>query len=214
MNDKTPAASSQRSPLSPSLSPTSAALSDEEHSPPFFPRIAETDDEKSSFNSGRDAPGDALIVRESSNGKGVFAKRNFRKGETIIQFHGERLTREELLFAIDDGDSHYMQIGKGVYLGPSGSVDDFFNHSCDPNAGVIIEKENAFLVAIKTIPKNTEVTFDYSTTMDDDWEEMECNCNRSRCRKYVRDFKYLPGDVQKRYLRLKIVPEYISKHYQ
>lgn len=216
MNDKTSAPPAHRSGMTSSLyedaNPATAAVEDEQCSS-SFPTLAETSDEKSPLFSGDEASGDDLVVRESSNGQGVFAARNFRKGETVIQFYGECLTREELLSSMKEGDSHYMQIGKDLYLGASGGIDDFFNHSCEPNAGVVIEKERALLVAIKPIPRRTEVTFDYSTTMDDDWERMTCRCNSVRCRKYVRDFKYLPDNVQKRYLRMGIVPEYISKNY-
>lgn len=216
MDDKTSAPPVRRPGTTASLyedaNPATAAVEDEQR-PPFFPTLAETSDEKPPLFSDDEALRDGLTVRKSNNGTGVFAARNFRADEIVIQFYGERLTREELLSSMKEGDGHYMQIGKDLYLGASGGIDDFFNHSCEPNAGVVIEKGRALLVAIKPIPRNTEVTFDYSTTMDDDWEKMECNCARNSCRKYIRDFKYLPDNVRKRYLRMGIVPEYISKNY-
>ena len=42
-------------------------------------------------------------------------------------------------------------------MGPSGEVDDFFNHSCDPNAGLKITATKAVLVAIKDIPPGQEI---------------------------------------------------------
>ena len=216
MNDTSSGSSSEHSRRPSSFSEgtgtAATAVADEEHSrlPSFLMALGEKSTrEKVSLLEG-EAPKDGLIIRESDNGKGVFATRNFRKGEMIIEFYGQRLTREELLSAINDGDSHYIQIGKDVYLGPSGGIDDFFNHSCEPNASVSIENGSALLIALKIIYKDTEITFDYSTTMDDDWEEMECNCKSAHCRKYVRDFKYLPRDVQKKYLQLGIVPRYIK----
>jgi len=53
-------------------------------------------------------------------------------------------------------------------MGPSGGVDDFFNHSCDPNAGLQIDGQKVWLVAIKNITQGEEITWDYSTTMDED----------------------------------------------
>ncbi|MBI2625395.1 MAG: hypothetical protein HYW70_03640 [Candidatus Nealsonbacteria bacterium] len=59
-----------------------------------------------------------------------------------------------------------------------------------------------------------EITFDYSTTMDEDDWGMDCQCGSKSCRGRIRDFKYLPPDIQKKYLDLGIVPEYISKNFQ
>lgn len=98
-------------------------------------------------------------------------------------------------------------------MGPSGDTDDFFNHSCAPNAGLKIDGK-VFLIAIQNIANGDEITWDYSTTMDaDDWE-MDCNCGSKNCRGRIRDFKYIPQDTQKRYLDLGIVPEYISKNFR
>lgn len=214
MDDKTSVAPAPRSDMSyvlPKTAPTAGtAMTDEEHSISSSPTSTK---KGTQFRTNRETR-EGLIIKKSKNGRGVFAVRNFRKGETVIRFCGERLTREELLSSVEDGDGHYIQIGKDLYLGASGGIDDFFNHSCEPNAGVVIEKEKALLVAIKPIPRHAEITFDYSTTMDDDWEEMKCNCKSSRCRKYVRDFKYLTRQVQKKYLRLGIVPGYIRNNYR
>lgn len=107
-----------------------------------------------------------------------------------------------------------MQIGENLYMGPSGNIDDFFNHSCNPNSGLKINGKKVFLIAIEDIKKDDEITWDYSTTMDEDDWEMDCNCDSKNCRGRIRDFKYLPSDIQKRYLDLGIVPEYISKNFK
>jgi len=98
-------------------------------------------------------------------------------------------------------------------MGPSGEVDDFFNHSCDPNAGLKITVTKAVLIAIKDISPGQEITWDYSTTMDEDDWEINCNCGSNNCRGKIRDFKYLPPEIQQKYLTLDIVPEYIVRKY-
>jgi SET domain-containing protein len=146
------------------------------------------------------------------NGKGVFAQRNFEKDEPIIEFRGELLTHEQLPDPYDPADDHYLQIGKNLYLGPSGGIDDMFNHSCDPNSGVKFG-DKVILVAIKDIYRGEEILFDYSTTLNDEAWEMDCNCGCRNCRGKIRDFKYLPRKVQQKYLNLGIVPDYISESY-
>lgn len=102
-----------------------------------------------------------------------------------------------------------MQIGKNVYMGPSGGLDDLVNHSCNPNSGLMIQGKRAILVAIKNIRKSEEITMDYSTTMDEDDWEMDCKCQSKNCRKRIRDFKYLPKETQQAYMVWGIVPKYI-----
>lgn len=151
-----------------------------------------------------------LIIKDTpKTGKGVFADRFFKKGETIFVFGGDFFKHNELPKPYNEIDDHYMQIDKDLYIGPSGSYDDFFNHSCDPNSGIVINGKNVKLIAIKDIEQGEEIAWDYSTTMDEgDWE-MECKCGSQNCRGKIRDFKYLPDEVKKKYKDLGIVASYI-----
>lgn len=151
-----------------------------------------------------------LILKKTKNGRGVFASKQLKKGDVILKFYGNFFTYDELPTPYDAVRDHYVQIEKNRYIGPSGGIDDFINHSCDPNAGVKItrEKGGAFLVAIKNISKNSQITWDYSTTMNEDDWEMDCNCRKRTCRKRIRDFKYIPKRTQQKYIRLGIVPNY------
>jgi hypothetical protein len=155
-----------------------------------------------------------LIVKNTKIGKGVFANKNYKSGEIIFEFRGKFFTYEELPVPYEKVEDHYVQIGKNLYLGPTGDMDDFFNHSCVPNAGLKINGKKVLLTAIKDIVKGDEITWDYSTTMDEDDWEMNCQCGSKNCRRRIRDFKYLPRAVQKKYLDLRIVPKYISKNFQ
>ncbi len=102
----------------------------------------------------------------------------------------------------------YVQIGRKSYLHISGNG-DYLNHSCNPNAGLVIKGTNVNLKAIKNIKRGDEVTFDYSTTMNEDEYELKCHCGSTNCRKIIRDFKYLPITLQKKYVKIGIVPLYI-----
>jgi len=94
-----------------------------------------------------------------------------------------------------------LQIGYDKYL---------VNHSCNLNAGI---KNNVILFAIKNIKKGEEIKFDYSTTVDEDDWTMKCECHQKNCRKIIKDFKYLPKNTQKKYLKLGIVQRFIAKKY-
>lgn len=151
---------------------------------------------------------DGIIAKNSQNGMGVFASKPFARGEFILSAKGRILDDADF----EDGsyeDCHCLQIGEHTYIGASGEIDDFVNHSCDPNAGYKITGEQADLVAIRDIQAGEEITFDYSTSMHNDANELDCACGAPHCRGRIRDFQYLPTELKARYVSLGIVPEFI-----
>lgn len=152
-----------------------------------------------------------LILKKSRHGIGVFARKNFSKGEFIIEFRGKIHKIKDNPKGWNSKGSHYIQIGKDVCLGPTRTLDNYINHSCSPNSGLKISV-NVPLFAIKNISKGEEITLDYSTTMhEDDWE-LACTCGNRNCRKKVKEFNKLPKKVQQKYIRLKIIPKYILEN--
>lgn len=149
------------------------------------------------------------ILGKSKNGVGVFANKVFKKGENLFEFKGNIFSYAQLPFPYEKVKDHYVQIDKNSYMGPSGWIDDFVNHSCNPNAGLKIENRKATLVSIKNIKTGQEITWDYSTTMDEDDWEIDCTCGSKNCRKRITDFKYLPKEVRRKYVRIGVVPQYI-----
>lgn len=143
-----------------------------------------------------------LYVGLSKYGKGVFAKKNIRDGETILIFRGNILSFEEAKI----NRAYCLQIGIDKYYGPSGWVDDYVNHSCQPNAGL---KNARTLIALQNIQKNEEITFDYSTCLHENNWTMECKCDSLHCRGMIGDFRYIPQLVQKKYLQMGVVPKWI-----
>jgi hypothetical protein len=150
-----------------------------------------------------------LTVKQCRHGSGVFAGRQIQRGEEILQFSGRLVDRGELPSPYCAVDDYYLQVGDDLFLGPSGDVDDFVNHSCDPNSGVVIADGTARLVAIRAIQSGEEITFDYSTTADQAPLEMNCLCGSPVCRGRIGDFLLLPRGLQEKYVRLGIVPDYV-----
>jgi len=156
-----------------------------------------------------------LVIKRIKLGSGVFTKRKFNKGEKIINFRGPHIPYEKMPQPYVAVDDHYVQIGDRLFMGPSGGMDDFINHSCDPNSGLIIKGKKVFLIAIRDIKNGEEIVWDYSTTMyesefPDKWE-MDCDCGSPKCRKRIVDFKDLPKRLQQKYLKAGVVPKYIIK---
>ena len=152
-----------------------------------------------------------LLLKECFYGKGVFCAEDINPDEQILQFGGWVVGVENLPQPYTSENDYYLQIGASTFLGPSGNLDDYVNHSCAPNTGVIIDSGVVKLVAIVFIPAGSQITFDYSTTIDNFWWEMPCACGSDQCRQKVRNFVDLSEYIQDKYIRMGVVPDYILK---
>lgn len=148
-----------------------------------------------------------LTVREGTHGRGVFAEEPIQKGTVILRYGGPFLR-----YADTTPQTYAVQVGPDLYLGASGGLDDYVNHCCDPNCGLVINAPtDVTLVAVRDIAAGEEIFFDYSTTMAEDDFEMPCHCGAAACRKLIRDGKHLPEEVWERYERLGILPGYVRR---
>ena len=134
---------------------------------------------------------------------GVFAKKDFHPSEKIMEFTGKRLSPEEA--ENRNIEEYTVQVGDNIYMGPSGKEDDEVNHSCNPNTGLVWLDDKLWLISIRWILEDEEITFDYSTTIgpNDEWTMM-CNCGELNCRKIIQKFNLLPKEIQDKYIDLDI----------
>lgn len=134
-------------------------------------------------------------VRESGiHGKGVYAIRPLKAGDTVLEYKGEIITWEEALdrhphdpsqpnhtfyFHLDDG--HVID---GKYKGNSAK---WINHSCDPNLEAEQDGNRVFLKALRDIEPGEELFFDYGLVIDARMtaklkKEYACWCGSPKCR--------------------------------
>jgi hypothetical protein len=154
-----------------------------------------------------------LVLRNCKHGKGVFTTQAINAGNEVLQFGGPVVGSDELPKPYSAENDYYLQIGKGIFLGPSGGIDDYVNHSCCPNTGVLFDSGIIKLVAVVSIPAGSEITFDYSTTMDNFRWKMECTCSSINCRHKIKNFVELAPEIQDQYIQLGVVPDYILQKY-
>lgn len=152
---------------------------------------------------------DGLAVelrRASGNGRGVFAVRPIPAGAVVLVFGGPRLGRDQIT-----DFTHTLEIDDGVFLGPSGGIDDYVNHACEPNGAVFVEGDAVVLRAVRPIAVGEQVTMDYSLTMVTDPTAFDCGCGSPRCRGRVRPFPRLPARLRREYAARGMVPEWVVR---
>ena len=145
------------------------------------------------------------IKSSLQHGKGVFAQAPILAGEIILTFSGPLLIRTDVR-----EEDYHLQVGADLYLGASGEADDYVNHSCNPNAGF---RDGLVLVARRNIGPEEEITWDYSTAIDEeDFPGFTCCCGAAACRGAVRSFRHLDPDTRER-LRGWLLPYLREKYF-
>ena len=134
------------------------------------------------------------LARSAISGKGVFARKFFRAGIEVIACQGlVRPSREVRT------DMRAMQIGPDVYLAEdpdNPGIDDFINHSCEPNVG--FRDGCLTLYALRDITVDEEIVFDYSTCMNEAGWSLRCCCQALSCRGLIVAFDELSRKDRKR----------------
>lgn len=134
------------------------------------------------------------------HGQGLFAIAPVAKGEIVAIKGGHILTTQEWT-AIEEGlGSAEIQIAEDLFIAPvqqeqrDGSM-LYTNHSCDPN--IAIQGQIVF-VAMRGIAPDEELTHDWATTDDLDYE-MECNCGAANCRGIITGKDWTKKELQEKY---------------
>lgn len=143
----------------------------------------------------------ALELKDSAiHGRAVHTISPITSGEVVIIWGGKVFTKQE----IDAGKARQhtiVGISENLSLGneanqPPG-LDDYINHSCDPNIGM---KNEITLIAIHDIAASEELTADYAMWLNDESYVMNvsCNCGCVSCRRTITGKDYQKPAVQDR----------------
>lgn len=123
----------------------------------------------------------AVVVKRSSAGLGLFATKDFKRGDFIIEYTGEHITNEEA----DNRGGKYLFIltKKRVIDGKARSnIARYINHSCAPNAEPESDEDagKIRILARKKIIAGDEITYDYGKEYWD-WHIKPYGCKCSAC---------------------------------
>ena len=113
-------------------------------------------------------------VKRTSAGLGLFAARDFKRGDRIIEYKGPKVS-----YAAVKGDAKYLMTLDGdIVIDGKGRENTarYINHSCKPNAQALVSRK-VFIYARKRIKAGEEITMDYGR---DYWEALikpkGCKC--------------------------------------
>jgi len=124
-----------------------------------------------------------LEVRQSViHGTGGYARRDIPAGTRIVEYVGERISKEEsarrceadnvYIFTIDDD----CDLDGDVPWNPA----KFINHSCAPNCEAEWEGSRIFINALRDLKQGEELTFNYGYDLED-YQDHVCQCRTPAC---------------------------------
>jgi SET domain-containing protein len=142
----------------------------------------------------------AAVKESGIHGRGLFAVEPIGKGEIVCVKGGHIFDRETLRRMPDWYRAAEIQIADDLFIGPlteeerEGSM-IFSNHSCEPNIGVLGQ---IVFVAMRDIAAGEELTHDWATTDNDDYQ-LDCRCGAETCRRVVTGQDWRRKDLQEKY---------------
>jgi SET domain-containing protein len=140
------------------------------------------------------------VQRSRIHGLGLFAREPISKDEIVAIKGGTILdatTWRDLERTLGAAE---IPVADGFVIAPARSDERdgamiFSNHSCEPNIGV---QGQIVFVAMRDIAAGEELTHDWATTDDDEYE-MACNCGTPSCRGVVTGQDWRRPELQARY---------------
>ncbi|MEK7567633.1 MAG: SET domain-containing protein-lysine N-methyltransferase [Patescibacteria group bacterium] len=138
------------------------------------------------------------------HGDGLLAKDRIIKGEKIMEFGGELISKEQSLSGNYRSRSIWI-VNENKYLAlPNSdteeSLDENLNHSCDANTWL---KDEVTLVAKKDIENDEEITLDQGTWNFEDSSYTDskdsCSCGAPDCRRILTENDWKIFRVQEKY---------------
>ncbi len=118
-------------------------------------------------------------VKKSSAGLGLFATTEFKKGDLVIEYTGERITEVE---ANIRGGKYLFELNDNWTIDGKGRENTarYLNHSCKPNCYPELDdkEEHIYIYAKRSIKPGEELTYNYGKMYFDDLISKDgCRCD-------------------------------------
>lgn len=124
-----------------------------------------------------------VVVRSSAiHAAGVYALEPISKGSQVVEYTGERISKELADEQYEHRDITYLfGVGERDLVIDGYGTAMFVNHSCDPNCETEEDEEGrVWIMALRDIEPGEELTYDYCLYDGDG--DAPCYCGSKKCR--------------------------------
>jgi len=116
------------------------------------------------------------------HGLGGFAKRDIPSGVRIVEYIGEKISKQESLRRCEQNNDYIFTLDEIADLdgNVTGNPARLLNHSCAPNCEAEFQDGRIWIVARRDIRAGEEITFNYGFDLVD-YREYPCHCRAPNC---------------------------------
>ena len=116
-------------------------------------------------------------------GKGLFAAQPIKKGTRIIQYIGQKITKEETAERLYQGNQYIFEFNDRYNIDGKTLKNKarYINHSCDPNCNILITQRTIWIVAKRDIQEGEELSYNSGFTA----KQSRCQGGAHNCCGYI-----------------------------
>lgn len=137
----------------------------------------------------------ALIIRSSDiHAAGCYTTAAIRRGTRVVEYTGPRISPERADEIYDGRSTTYLfglRNGKEIIDGHGVAM--FINHSCDPNCETDEINGRVWIIALRNIKAEEELTYDYMLYDGAEDDPAPCSCGAKKCRGTM----YSPQEIRR-----------------
>ena len=130
-------------------------------------------------------------------GLGIFAAKPIRAGAIVLADEDGDYYRNVVSYRELCGRGYRLditlQVGHDAYKLPNCTLDDFTNHSCEPNTGIRLTARGMLILALRDIAAHEELTYDYSTYLNNPVRKHALPVRRRQLPRRDRQLQHLAG---------------------
>lgn len=124
-------------------------------------------------------------------GEGLFALEAIAAGTPILQYLGERISKEESACRRAEGNNYIFHLDYAWDIDGESleNTARYINHSCDPNCRVELRDGEIWILAARDLEPGQELSFNYGYDLSE-YERFPCACGARNCCGYMlaRDY--------------------------
>ncbi|MBO6101911.1 MAG: SET domain-containing protein-lysine N-methyltransferase [Opitutales bacterium] len=136
------------------------------------------------------------VKKSEIHGFGLFASRDIKKGERVLKYLGEKISKEESARRGLEQERKAKRSGEGaVYIFELDGEFDidgnfeyndarFINHACSTNCEAVCEGGEIWFFAKCDIKKGEELLYDYGYALEHFFRH-PCRCGKPNCAGYI-----------------------------
>jgi SET domain-containing protein len=128
------------------------------------------------------------IGKSRIDGQGIFAAQPIKKGTRILQYIGPKISKAAAADRLAQGNVYLFEFNDRYTIDGKSRKNKarYINHSCDPNCEAIVTKRTIWIVALRDIQVDEELSYNYGLTA----KQYRCCCGSKNCCGYILGEEY------------------------